>query len=153
MNSHGNDSHLTSSIDTCRLIDLPRLGDDTDGSLTVIENVDGSPLEIKRVYYLYDVPADAERGGHSHYNLRQLIVALSGSFDVTVDDGVRTKTITLNRPYKALGIERGIWRTIGNFSSGAVCLVMASEKFDEDDYVRSYDEFLKLTASKRSGAE
>ncbi len=121
MSSLEHESHLTSSIDTCRLIDLPRLGDDTDGSLTVVENVGTSPLQIKRVYYLYDVPADAERGGHSHHNLRQLIVALSGSFDVTVDDGLHTKTVTLNRPYKALSIERGIWRTIENFSSGAVC--------------------------------
>ncbi len=150
MSSLEHESHLTSSIDTCRLIDLPRLGDDTDGSLTVVENVGTSPLQIKRVYYLYDVPADAERGGHSHHNLRQLIVALSGSFDVTVDDGLHTKTVTLNRPYKALSIERGIWRTIENFSSGAVCLVLASEKFDEADYVRSYEDFLKLTAPKRS---
>lgn len=152
MNITPDDSHLYSTIDSCTIVELPRLGDDHDGTLTVVENTGDTPLVIRRVYYLYDVPADAERGGHSHFRLRQLVVALSGSFDVTLDDGVQRKTVTLNRPYRALRIERGIWRTIDNFSSGAVCLVLASEKFSEEDYVRSYDRFLRLTAPKRNSA-
>lgn len=142
--------HRLSTVDDCEIIEFPRLGDDTDGTLTVVENADGVRFPVRRVYYIYDVPADAERGGHSHHQMQSYVVALTGSFDVTLDDGVRTRRITLNRPYKALYIARGIWRTIDNFSGGAVCMALASEKYDEDDYVRSYDDFMALTACKRT---
>lgn len=143
------DPHATSSIDACRLIDLPRISGD-NGDLTVIENTEFCPFKIKRVYYLYDVPADADRGGHSHRSLESLIIAVSGSFAVTLDDGKDKRTYTLDRPFRALYVQKGIWRTLSNFSSGSVCLVVASEKYDEDDYVRDYSAFLQLTAHKRS---
>ena len=98
-------------------------------------------IEIKRAYYLYDVPTGAERGGHAHKNLFQFIVAASGSFDVIIDDGNDRKTVTLNRPDKALLIVPGIWREVVNFSGGAICMVLASEVYDEDDYIREYDDF------------
>ena len=114
------------------------------GNITIIQNGDRQPFDIKRVYYLYDVPGGSERGGHSHKALFQLIVAASGSFDVILDDGRNRKIIQLNRPYFGLLIVPGIWREIVNFSSGAICLVLASEKYKEDDYVRSYSDFMKL---------
>jgi hypothetical protein len=114
-----------------------------------VENGQTLPFDVKRVYYLYDVPGGEERGGHSHKQLKQFILAISGSFDVIIDDGVNQRTVTLNRPYKGLLIVPGIWRVINNFSSGAVCFVMASEHYDEADYLRDYDEFLELTSIKR----
>ena len=149
MKKNDNDFHRHSSIDRCTVVELPRHYA-AEGSIRVVENVDGAPFSVRRVYYLYDVPADTCRGGHSHFALRQLIVAISGSFDVTVDDGARRKTITLNRPYRALYVDTGIWRTIDNISSGAVCLVRASEPYDESDYVRDYGRFLELTSEKRA---
>lgn len=140
-------SHSTSSTDDCRFIDLPRHAD-PNGSLTVVENIGGYPFHVKRVFYLYDVPADAERGGHSHHKAQELMIALSGSFDVTLSDGHIARTFTLNRPYRALYIPAGIWRTIGNFSSGSICLVLTSEKYSEADYVRDHDRFLQLTSDK-----
>lgn len=144
------DSHRTSNIDSCRIITLPQHGDDTDGTLSVVENGPGSPLpfDVRRIYYLYDVPTGASRGGHSHRCLQSVIFAVAGSFDVTVDDGARTRTFTLRRPYEGLLLSPGIWRTIDNFSSGAVGLVLASDEYDEGDYVRDYSEFQLITKGK-----
>lgn len=144
------DPHPTSSVDDCRIIELPRVRH-ANGSLTVAENIDPElPFEIRRVFYIYDVPADAGRGGHSHYSDLALIVALTGSFDVVVDDGVNRRTFTLNRPYKALYVPAGIWSTLTEFSGGAVCMVLTSQRYSEADYVRDYDEFLRLTVPKRT---
>ena len=143
------DLHKTSSIDQCKIIELDK-HHHINGNLSVVENGEQVPFDIKRVYYLYDVPSGEERGGHAHKQLRQFIVAVSGSFDVIIDDGVQQRSVTLNRPYKGLLIVPGIWRVINNFSSGAVCLVMASDHYDEDDYVRNYDEFKLLTSNKTS---
>ena len=131
------------TVADCMLIDLPR-HTRLNGNLTVVENTVEAPFEIKRVYYLYDVPAGAERGGHAHKVLQQFIIAVSGSFDVTIDDGSERRTVTLNRPFKGLHIRPGIWRELSNFSQGAVCLVLASEHYDEADYIRNYDEFVEI---------
>ena len=125
------------------IINLPKINDPR-GNLTFIEGCKHLPYDFKRVYYLYDVPAGAERGGHSHHQCYEFLIAISGSFDVTLDDGQDKKTFTLNRPYSGLLITPGIWRTLENFASGSVCLVLASDHFDESDYVRNYQEFLKL---------
>lgn len=130
------------SIDHCHLVDLPKILDHR-GNLTFIEGERHVPFDIQRVYYLYDVPGGAERGGHAHRELQQLIIALSGSFDVLLDDGIRQKTVHLNRPYVGLYVSRMIWRALDNFSSGSVCLVLASTTYDEADYYREYDDFLK----------
>lgn len=141
------DSHTYSSLDECLIIDLPRHRH-PNGSLTVVDNCDNSPFPVRRVFYLYDVPGDSSRGGHSHYQAQEIIVAASGAFDVTLHDGHHTRTFTLNRPYHGLYIPAGIWRSLDNFSSGAVCLVLTSECFSEEDYVRDFDKFLSLTAVK-----
>ncbi|WP_282136647.1 sugar 3,4-ketoisomerase [Seonamhaeicola maritimus] len=124
-----------------RLIDVPEVHDKR-GSLVVIEN-DTFAFNIERVYYLYDVPTGSKRGGHAHRQLYQLLIPLSGSFDVYLSDGISERTFFLNKPNKALLIVPGIWREISNFSSGSVCLVIASSKYDENDYIRDYDLFLK----------
>lgn len=113
------------------------------GNITVIENGIDIPFVVKRSYYLYDIPGGEDRGGHAHKELYQLIIAASGSFDVTLDDGKVKKTITLNRPYQGLYVVPGLWRELHNFSSGAICLVLASHVYNENDYIRSFDEFLK----------
>jgi hypothetical protein len=118
------------------------------GNISVIENELTVPFDVKRVYYLYDVPGGESRGGHAHKDLRQLIVAASGSFNVTVDDGYVKRTFTLNRPYKGLLVVPGIWRELDDFSSGSVCLVLASKVYDEHDYIRDYEEFKKLKLQK-----
>lgn len=141
------DGHRTSRVEDCKLIELGK-NHHANGNLTVVENGMQVPFDIKRVYYLYDVPGGEERGGHSHKALKQFIVAISGAFDVVIDDGINQRTITLNRPYQGLLIVPGIWRVINNFSSGAVCLVIASEHYDEADYVRDYQEFKQLTSTK-----
>jgi dTDP-4-dehydrorhamnose 3,5-epimerase-like enzyme len=129
------------SFNDIRLIDIPKISDpDGRGNLSVIEK-DILPFTIKRVYYLYDVPSDSTRGGHAHKELQQFLIALSGSFDVVLDDGVNRKTITLNRPYRGVLIPNGIWRELENFSAGAVCLSLVSAEYDESDYIREYDEF------------
>jgi len=129
-------------LERCRAIDLP-IVHDPRGNLTFIESNRHVPFDIKRVYYLYDVPGGAERGGHAHKNLEQLLIAMSGSFDVILDDGLAKQTFSLNRSYRGLYIERLVWREIVNFSSGAVCMVLASDFYDETDYYRDYDEFIK----------
>ena len=116
---------------------------DRKGNLSVVENGDTVPFDVKRVYYLYDVPGGESRGAHAHKKLKQLLVAASGSFTVTLDDGNVKRSFTLNRPYQGLLIVPGIWRELDDFSSGSVCLVLASEKYDAEDYIRDYDEFLK----------
>lgn len=113
------------------------------GNLTVVQNKKEIPFDVKRCYYLYDIPGGEERGGHSHRQLRQFIIAASGSFDVRLDDGLVKRTFTLNRPYQGLLVVPGIWRDLDNFSSGSVCLVLASEIYQKDDYIRDYNEFLE----------
>jgi len=122
-----------------KIIDIPKIHD-VRGNLAVIEG-DCIPFKMKRVYYLYDVPSDAYRGGHSHIEQLEFLVALSGSFEVTLDDGNSKTSILLNKPNIGLLIPTGIWRELENFSSGAVCLVIASGEFDEADYIRVYDQF------------
>ncbi len=127
------------TIKDVQLIEIPKI-QDTRGNLSVIEG-DVIPYDIKRVYYLYDVPSGAERGGHAHKKLQQFLVALSGSFDVILHDGQEQKVVTLNKPNFGLLIVNGIWRELQNFSSGSVCLVLASEVFDEEDYIRDFKDF------------
>lgn len=128
-------------IENCRMIDLPRINDPR-GNLTFIEGGRHVPFEIKRIYYLYDVPGGAERGGHGHKTLHQLIIAASGSFDIHLDDGFSKKTIRMDRSYFGLYVSSMMWRVVDNFSSGAVCMVLASDYYDEKDYYREYDEFV-----------
>lgn len=125
-------------------ISIPKI-EDPRGNLSVIEK-EVVPFEIKRVYYLYDVPAGAERGGHAHIKLQQFLIALSGSFDVILNDGKTEKTVTLNKPFEGLLINEGIWRELKNFSSGSVCLVVASDVFEEADYIRDFQTFLDSKA-------
>lgn len=126
----------------CTIIELDKHHSDRKGNISVVENNETIPFEVKRTYYLYDVPGGESRGGHAHKELSQLIVAASGSFSVTLDDGNVRRTFLLNRPYQGLYVVPGIWRTLDDFSSGAVCLVLASHKYDEADYIREYNEFL-----------
>ncbi|MGX8698025.1 MAG: sugar 3,4-ketoisomerase [Prevotella sp.] len=129
--------------DEARLIDLPKLVDPR-GNLTVAEEMKNIPFKVSRVYWTYDVPSGESRGGHAHKHCREFIIAVSGSFDVTLDNGRGTReTFHLNHPYQGLLVETRIWRTLEDFSSGAVCLVLASDLFDEDDYWYDYDEFLE----------
>jgi len=130
------------SIYNCSVIELNKVHN-RSGNLTAIEDRMHIPFDVKRLYYLYDVPGGAERGGHAHKGLQQLIVAASGCFDVVLDDGKNRKVVELNRPYYGLHVIPGIWRELINFSSGAICLVLASEKYDPKDYLRDYNEFLK----------
>jgi hypothetical protein len=120
------------------------------GNLTALEQRLDIPFDVKRLYYLYDIPGGAERGGHAHRALHQLIVAASGCFDVVIEDGKNKKVVTLNRPYFGLHVVPGIWRELINFSSGAICLVLASEKYDVKDYIRDYDEYLKFVYENSS---
>ena len=129
-------------LSDCRLIDLPKISDPR-GNLTFIEQQRHVPFDIQRVYYLYDVPAGGERGGHAHKELHQLIIALSGSFDVYLDDGFEKKRVHLNRPYQGLYVCPMIWRELDNFSSGSVCMVLASNLYSESDYYRFYDQFIE----------
>ena len=135
------------SIGLCRIIDLPKIHDPR-GNLTFIEGGNHIPFDIQRVYYLYDVPGGAERGGHAHKGLHQLIIAMSGSFDVVLDDGREKKRFHLNRSYNGLYVCPMIWRELDNFSSGSVCMVLASNKYAEDDYYRNYDEYLTAMSLK-----
>lgn len=133
------------SIEQCHILNLPRINDPR-GNLTFVEAGRHIPFGIQRVYYLYDVPGGAERGGHAHKALHQFIIAMSGSFDIHLDDGKSKKTVHMNRSYYGLYVCPMIWREIDNFSSGAVCMVLASDFYDESDYFRSYKEFLAAAA-------
>lgn len=128
------------SLADSRLLELPRVHDPR-GNLTFLESSRQIPFEIRRVYYLYDVPGGAERGGHAHKALHQLMIAMSGSFDCTLDDGRERRKFHLNRPYYGLYIPPRLWRELDNFSSGSVCMVLASEFYTEDDYLRTYEAF------------
>lgn len=130
-----------------QILPIPKI-EDPRGNLSVIEN-DIVPFDIKRVYYLYDVPSGSERGGHAHKELQEFLVALSGSFDVVLKDGEDERIVTLNKPYEGLLINPGIWRELQNFSSGSVCLVVASDVYIEEDYIRNFDEFLKYSNYKQ----
>lgn len=146
-NQISNITHHTSkekfSIYDCGIITLDRHHSQRKGDISVIENGETVPFDVKRIYYLYDVPGGESRGGHAHKELQQLILAASGSFTVTLDDGKVRRTFTLNRPYQGLLVKPGIWRTLDDFSSGSVCLVLASEKYQADDYIRDYNEFIE----------
>ena len=131
----------TNTVFDCSIINFSKVHSEA-GNITVLENGKNTPFNVKRIYYLYDVPGGESRGGHAHYELEQFIVAASGSFDVILDDGENTKKVTLNRPNLALHIVPGLWRELNNFSSGSICMVLASHKYDEDDYIRDYNDFL-----------
>jgi hypothetical protein len=128
------------TIVDCTLIELPRIHNRA-GNITAVQNGIELPFDVQRIYYLYDIPAGETRGAHGHKNLEQLIIAASGSFDITLEDGCSKKTAQLNKPYVALHVKPGIWRDIANFSSGAICLVLASHLYDELDYMRDYEAF------------
>ncbi|HNW91128.1 MAG TPA: FdtA/QdtA family cupin domain-containing protein [Bacteroidales bacterium] len=132
---------IESSIDQCILIDLPKLNT-AAGNTTTVNSRQDIPFAVHRVYYLYDVPGGESRGGHAHKELSQVLVAICGSFDVILDDGARKKKVTLNKPSSGLLITPGIWRKIINFSSGSVCLVLASQNYNPDDYIRDYMDFV-----------
>lgn len=134
---------MQSSVYDCVILPLSKIHNRA-GNITIIEGGKNVPFDIKRIYYLYDVPGGESRGGHAHKELYQLVVAASGSFDVLLDDGTNKKVVTLNRPYYGLLIVPGIWRELLEFSSGAVCLVLASLVFDEGDYIRNYEDYTKF---------
>lgn len=127
----------------CSVIDLPQTFKDY-GNISILENGNNIPFDVKRIYYLYDIPEGESRGGHAHYNLEQYLIAGCGSFDVILKDGKNIKKITLNNPNKALHIVPGLWRELENFSLGCISLVLASELYEESDYIRNYQDFLKF---------
>ena len=133
-------------LDAVRLINLPRISDPR-GNLTFVEGHAHVPFDIARVYYLYDIPGGESRGGHAHRQLEQLVIAASGSFDIVLNDGMKSRKVSLNRSYVGLYVPRMVWRELENFSSGSVCLVLASRRYEESDYYRSFDEFAE--AAKR----
>lgn len=137
----------SSTVYNCSILEIDK-HHNLQGNISVVENGVTVPFDVKRVYYLYDVPGGESRGGHAHIELQQFIVAASGSFDVILDDGQLKRTFTLNRPYQGLLVVPGIWREIDNFSSGSVCLVLASTGYDEADYIRDYKQFKKLKNEK-----
>lgn len=132
------------SVYDCSIIELDKHHSDRKGNISVVENGITVPFDVKRVYYLYDVPGGESRGSHAHKELSQLIIAASGSFRVTLDDGNVKRSFILNRPYQGLYVKPGIWRDLDDFSSGAVCMVLASEVYLPEDYIREYDEFLEF---------
>jgi hypothetical protein len=134
------------SVYDCSIVELP-INHREKGNLTVIENDMQIPFAVRRIYYLYDVPGGESRGGHAHRNLRQLIIAASGSFDVILNDGRIRRIFTLNRPYQGLLVTSGIWRELDNFSSGSVCLVLSSHEYTESDYIREYQKFLEWSGA------
>ncbi len=134
------------NLDDCKIVTLPRILDATRGALTVTEQGRDVPFDIRRAYWIYDVPSGESRGGHAHKELRQLLVAISGSFRVVLDNGKERREIMLNHPWQGLLIVPGVWRTLEDFSSGAVCLCLASEHYDEKEYIRDYAEFKTLYA-------
>ena len=138
-----------SRVYDCSILEIDKHHNEK-GNLSVVENGVTVPFDVKRVYYLYDVPGGESRGGHAHKKLQQFIVAASGSFDVTLDDGELKRTFTLNRPYLGLLVVPGIWREIDNFSSGSVCLVLASTRYDQADYIRDYEKFKSYKNEKQA---
>jgi len=136
-----------STVFDCSIIHFPKIHNRA-GNLTPIQNNIEVPFDVRRVYYLYDIPGGESRGAHAHRKLQQVIIAASGSFDVTLDDGRNKKTVQLNRPYFGLHVFPGLWRDISNFSSGAVCLVLASEFYYAEDYIRDYNDFITFKAVK-----
>ena len=134
---------MKTSVYDCSIIELDRHHSQRKGDISVVENSITVPFDTKRVYYLYDVPGGVNRGGHAHKELKQFIVAASGCFTVELDDGKVKRSFTLNRPYQGLYVVPGIWRVLKDFSSGSVCLVLASDIYNPEDYIRDYDEFLK----------
>ncbi len=134
---------INSSIYNCNIVQLPKIHNRA-GNITALENNITVPFEVKRVYYLYDIPGGEDRGGHAHRELQQFIIAVSGAFDVLIDDGINKKVVHLDRPYIGLHVVPGIWRELLNFSSGTVCLVLASHKYSEKDYLREYNKFCEF---------
>lgn len=130
------------NIFNCNLVELRKIKNRA-GNLSVVENSISMPFNINRVYYIYDVPGGSDRGGHAHKELEQYVIAVSGAFDILLDDGKNKKTVRLDRPYLALHIKKGIWRETRNFTSGAICMVIASHKYDKSDYIHDYDDFIK----------
>lgn len=141
---------IINTIYNCGIVQLPKIHNRA-GNITALENRISIPFEIKRVYYLYDIPGGEDRGGHAHKNLEQFIIAASGAFDVVLDDGINKKIAHLDRPYIGLHVVPGIWRELLNFSSGSVCMVLASQKYDEKDYLRNYNEFKKFKNDSSNG--
>lgn len=139
---------IQTTVNDCRILELPYIQSDRKGSITPIYNYEHVPFAIKRVYYLYDVPAGSKRGGHAHKELQQLIVAASGSFDIVLKDGKNERKISLNRPFYGLFLPTMVWRELLNFSSGSICLVLASLPYDEEDYYRDYYQYLKAKCQK-----
>lgn len=135
------------SVYDCTMIEFDKHHSDRKGNISVVQNRDTVPFDVKRVYFLYDVPGGESRGAHAHRELSQLIIAASGSFRVTLDDGIVKRSFLLNKPYQGLYVKPGIWRELDDFSSGAVCMVLASELYDANDYIRDYDEFLDFRKS------
>tara|TARA_B100000927_G_C16091913_1_gene319564 strand:+ start:72 stop:485 length:414 start_codon:yes stop_codon:yes gene_type:complete len=131
------------NIFNCNLVELQKIKNRA-GNLSVVENSNSIPFDIARVYYIYDVPGGSDRGGHAHKDLEQYVIAVSGAFDIQLDDGKNKKTVRLDRPFLALHIKKGIWRETRNFTSGAICMVIASHKYDNQDYIHDYDDFLKF---------
>ena len=131
------------SVYDCAIVELPQVHS-IAGNITAIENNKNIPFSVKRIYYLYDIPGGEDRGAHAHKELQQFIVAASGSFDITINDGANKRTISLNHPNRALHLVSGIWRELSNFSSGAICLVLASKKYSESDYIREYKDFIEF---------
>ena len=134
---------MKNSVYDCIILPLSKIHNRA-GNITIVEGQRNIPFDVRRIYYLYDIPGGADRGGHAHKELYQLIVAASGSFDVLLDDGQNKKIVTLNRPEYGLMVVPGIWRELFEFSSGAICLVLASHKYDKDDYIRNYDQFVSF---------
>jgi hypothetical protein len=132
-----------SSVFNCNVFELPKILN-RSGNITALNNSSDLPFDVKRIYYLYDIPGGVSRGGHAHHHLYQYLIAASGSFDVVIEDGKNKKKVTLNRPNFGLLITPGIWRELDNFSSGAICLVLASQKYNENDYIRDYNEYIKF---------
>jgi hypothetical protein len=138
---------MKNSVYDCVILPLNKIHNRA-GNITIVEGQTNIPFDVRRIYYLYDIPGGEDRGGHAHKLLRQLIVAASGSFNVLLDDGQNKKIVTLNRPDYGLMVVPGIWRELFEFSSGAICLVLASHKYDKDDYIRNYDQFINFPTEK-----